>query len=199
MDTSKTLLIEIILNANDKNWLQTLDYEGLIFRCKKCYKVGHIVTKCPNFKSQDKWEASWWKDVSPMHYCVLSSPKSYNSLKINLNTKIEGKFDELSSKSKPNQKLPPLNGSWCSSCDDGGVATSQNPFHKDTSAPSFKQCTKSMATVEGVQTTVVKCSLSLAPSHALNNSSNGDGEKYWKTIRKKKQNNSQNNDVCKGM
>ena len=28
-------------------WQQPLDYEGLLFRCHQCQKVGHLAQKCP--------------------------------------------------------------------------------------------------------------------------------------------------------
>lgn len=48
--------------------MQPLDYEGVPFRCRICYKIGHLVAQFAK-KRTNKY-VSWWKDVTSQHYIV---------------------------------------------------------------------------------------------------------------------------------
>ena len=54
IDVSKGLLAKIILSYSKGSWTQSLDYEGLPFRCKKCFNTGHMVAKCEIGQSINK-------------------------------------------------------------------------------------------------------------------------------------------------
>ena len=58
IDVSKGLLAKIILNHSKGSWTQLLDYEGLPFRCKKCFNTGHMDAKCENVKTTNKRPSS---------------------------------------------------------------------------------------------------------------------------------------------
>ena len=54
IDVSKSLPAEIILNHSKSSWNHSLDYEGLTFRCKKCFNIGYMAAKCEIGKSRNK-------------------------------------------------------------------------------------------------------------------------------------------------
>ncbi|GLJ55323.1 hypothetical protein SUGI_1187090 [Cryptomeria japonica] len=58
LDVSKGLLVEIAINSSFGSWVQTLDYEGIPFRCCRCFKIGHVVENCGLEKKNSS--ASWW-------------------------------------------------------------------------------------------------------------------------------------------
>jgi hypothetical protein len=48
MDVSKALPESIYLDdEEDGEWLQTLDYEFIPFRCRHCHQHGHLFRECP--------------------------------------------------------------------------------------------------------------------------------------------------------
>lgn len=47
-------------------WLQPLDYEGIPFKCRRCFQTGHIIAHYAKCISDEM--ATWWKEVSPHHY-----------------------------------------------------------------------------------------------------------------------------------
>lgn len=47
MDLSGTLLEAIILEVYYEEWVQTVDYEHIPFRCHKCHEHGHLFRDCP--------------------------------------------------------------------------------------------------------------------------------------------------------
>ncbi|KAH9307840.1 hypothetical protein KI387_035751, partial [Taxus chinensis] len=52
------------LKVRDLIWTQNLDYEGLPFRCRICFALGHLVAECNVVKKQIKGRVSWWKDFN---------------------------------------------------------------------------------------------------------------------------------------
>ena len=52
MHLNKALPDAISLYHDDYEWLQTIDYEHVPFRCRKCHALGHLFQDCPsNMKS----------------------------------------------------------------------------------------------------------------------------------------------------
>jgi hypothetical protein len=47
MDISKPLPGSITLEYQDEDWSQTIDYEHIPFRCRKCHEHGHLFRDCP--------------------------------------------------------------------------------------------------------------------------------------------------------
>ncbi|XP_059071741.1 uncharacterized protein LOC131038386 [Cryptomeria japonica] len=46
MDTSMDLPLVISISTSKGSWLQSVDYEGISFRCRRCFKIGHNVDSC---------------------------------------------------------------------------------------------------------------------------------------------------------
>jgi hypothetical protein len=46
LNIAKTLPGFIILEYHDKDWTQTIDYEHILFRCRKCHEHGHLFREC---------------------------------------------------------------------------------------------------------------------------------------------------------
>lgn len=68
IDVSKGLPTEVILKSSRGSWIQLLDYEGVPFRCRRCFKTGHAATQC-GFEKKSKI-ATWWNGASQQHYTV---------------------------------------------------------------------------------------------------------------------------------
>eukprot|EP00253_Pinus_taeda_P031639 PITA_31639 len=47
MHLNKSLLYSVSLFHDDFEWIQTLDYEDVPFRCQKCHAHGHLFRDCP--------------------------------------------------------------------------------------------------------------------------------------------------------
>jgi hypothetical protein len=47
MDISKALPGSVTLEYQDEDWNQTMDYEHIPFRCRKCHEHGHLFRDCP--------------------------------------------------------------------------------------------------------------------------------------------------------
>jgi hypothetical protein len=47
MDISKALPGSVTIEYQDEDWNQTIDYEHIPFRCKKCHEHGHLFRDCP--------------------------------------------------------------------------------------------------------------------------------------------------------
>lgn len=47
VDLSQGLPKSIILNFNNTQWTQPLDYESIAFRCRGCQQTGHLHSACP--------------------------------------------------------------------------------------------------------------------------------------------------------
>ncbi|GLJ55949.1 hypothetical protein SUGI_1201090 [Cryptomeria japonica] len=78
VDVTMGLPSEISITSSKGSWLQSIVYEGIPFRCRRCFKTTHIVDSCPRLRV--KCSTSWWKEVTPQFYTVdkvvgdLSSP-----------------------------------------------------------------------------------------------------------------------------
>lgn len=62
LDVSKGLPVEIVINSSSRSWVQTLDYDGISFRCRRCFKTVHAVGNCGIEKKNSS--ASWWSGTS---------------------------------------------------------------------------------------------------------------------------------------
>ena len=47
LNIAKLLSRSIILEYHDEDWTQTIDYEHILFRCRKCHERGHVFRECP--------------------------------------------------------------------------------------------------------------------------------------------------------
>ena len=45
MDVSGALSEAIILEFRDEEWIQSIDYEQITFRCRRCHEHGHLLSK----------------------------------------------------------------------------------------------------------------------------------------------------------
>lgn len=68
IDVSKGLPAEVLLKSSRGSWIQSLDYEGVPFRCRRCFKIGHAAAQC-GFEKKTK-TTTWWNGASLQHYMV---------------------------------------------------------------------------------------------------------------------------------
>ena len=54
MDLSGALPDEVILEVFDEEWVKTVDYEHIPFKCHKCHEHGHLFRDCPLSKIENK-------------------------------------------------------------------------------------------------------------------------------------------------
>jgi hypothetical protein len=47
LNIAKPLPGSIVLEYQDEDWIQTIDYEHIPFRCRKCHEHGHLFRECP--------------------------------------------------------------------------------------------------------------------------------------------------------
>jgi hypothetical protein len=47
LNIAKPLPGSIVLEYHDEDWIQTIDYEHIPFRCRKCHEHGHLFRECP--------------------------------------------------------------------------------------------------------------------------------------------------------
>ncbi|GLJ04798.1 hypothetical protein SUGI_0003690 [Cryptomeria japonica] len=50
VDVAKGLPSEISITSSKGSWLQTVDYEGIPFKCMRCFKMGHTVDSCTRLR-----------------------------------------------------------------------------------------------------------------------------------------------------
>jgi hypothetical protein len=62
MNIAQALLGTVILEHQDEDWSQTLDYEHILFRCRRCHKHGHLFRDCPLTQPAPKAEQNMQKD-----------------------------------------------------------------------------------------------------------------------------------------
>lgn len=60
MDLSRSLPDEVILEVFNEEWVQTIDYEHIPFRC---HEHGHLFRDCPLSKVENKGKANTMKDT----------------------------------------------------------------------------------------------------------------------------------------
>jgi hypothetical protein len=53
MDVSGALPEAISLEFRDEEWIQSIDYEQIPFRCRRCHEHGHLIRECPLNKKQE--------------------------------------------------------------------------------------------------------------------------------------------------
>ena len=53
MDVSGELPEAISLEFKDEEWIQSIDYEQIPFRCKRCHEHGHLFREFPLNKKQE--------------------------------------------------------------------------------------------------------------------------------------------------
>lgn len=68
INVSKGLPAEVLLKSSKGSWVQSLDYEGIPFRCRRCFNTGHSAAHC-GFEKKTK-TTTWWKGASQQHYTV---------------------------------------------------------------------------------------------------------------------------------
>ncbi|GLJ49037.1 hypothetical protein SUGI_1034510 [Cryptomeria japonica] len=68
MDSSKDLPSEIFISTSKGSRLQPVDYEGISFRCGRCFDNSHSVDSCDRHRV--KRATSWWKGVTPNLYTM---------------------------------------------------------------------------------------------------------------------------------
>ena len=63
MDIFGSLPDEVILEIFDEEWVQTVDYVHIPFRCRKCHEHGHLFRDCPLSKIDNKSKPNIMKDT----------------------------------------------------------------------------------------------------------------------------------------
>lgn len=63
MDLSGALPDEIILEVFYEEWVQTVGYEHVLFRCHKCHEQGHLFRDCPLNKEERRTKATSGKET----------------------------------------------------------------------------------------------------------------------------------------
>lgn len=71
MDLSGALLDEVILEVYDEEWVHAVDYEHILFICRKCHENGHLFRECPLNKREDNLKGNISKD--PEGYTKVAS------------------------------------------------------------------------------------------------------------------------------
>jgi hypothetical protein len=65
----------IVLEYQDKEWIQTINYEHVPFRCKQCHAHGHLAQVCLVNQLESKEE----KYANPKGFIVINrNPKPIN-------------------------------------------------------------------------------------------------------------------------
>jgi hypothetical protein len=71
MDVSGALPEAISLEFRDEEWIQSIDYEQIPFRCRRCHEHGHLLRECPLNKKQEAENTKLQQDedgfVKPNH------------------------------------------------------------------------------------------------------------------------------------
>ena len=62
MDLSGALLEKVILEVFDEEWVQTVEYEHIPFRCRKCHEHGHLFREFPLSQADNKGKTKEMKD-----------------------------------------------------------------------------------------------------------------------------------------
>jgi hypothetical protein len=53
MDVLGALSEAIILEFRDNEWIQSIDYKKIPFRCRRCHEHGHLIRECPLNKKKE--------------------------------------------------------------------------------------------------------------------------------------------------
>lgn len=70
MDLSGALPDEVILKVFDEEWMQTIDYEHIYFRCCSCHEHGHLFRDCPLGKVVNNSKANTGKETDSFQKVV---------------------------------------------------------------------------------------------------------------------------------
>lgn len=70
MDLSGALPDEVVFEVLDEEWVQTIDYENIPFRCNKFHEHGHLFREFPLSKIENKSKANTMKDIESFHKVV---------------------------------------------------------------------------------------------------------------------------------
>lgn len=63
MDLFGALPDEVILEVYNEEWVQTVDYEHITFRCQKCHEHGHLLRECSLSKAKSKRNPNTMKET----------------------------------------------------------------------------------------------------------------------------------------
>ena len=53
MDVLGVLPEAISLEFKDEEWIQSINYKQIPFRCRRCHEHGHLIRECPLNKKQE--------------------------------------------------------------------------------------------------------------------------------------------------
>jgi len=67
MDLSGAQPDEVILEVFDEEWVQTVDYEHIPFRCRRCHEHGHLFRDCPLSKTENINKETTMRDIESFH------------------------------------------------------------------------------------------------------------------------------------
>lgn len=67
MDLFGALPDEVILEVFDEEWVQTIYYEHIPFRCRRCHECGHLLRDFPLSKAKEKNKTNIMKDTDSFH------------------------------------------------------------------------------------------------------------------------------------
>ena len=70
MDLFGALLDEVIPEVFDEEWVQTVDYEHIPFRCRRFHEHGDLLRDCPLSKAENKSKTNTLKDTDSFHKVV---------------------------------------------------------------------------------------------------------------------------------
>jgi hypothetical protein len=62
MNIAKALPGAVMMEYQDEDWSQTLDYEHIPFRCRKCHEHDHLFRDCPLNQQASKASQNLQKD-----------------------------------------------------------------------------------------------------------------------------------------
>jgi len=81
MELSGALTEEIILEVFDEEWVQTVDYEHIPFRCRKCHEHRHLFRDCPLNKEMNKSRSTKVKEADSFQKVVNRSKGSKRGMR----------------------------------------------------------------------------------------------------------------------
>ena len=60
----------MIFEVFDEEWVQTIEYEHIPFRCLRCHEHGHLLRDCPLSKAEHKNKNNTMKETNNFHRVV---------------------------------------------------------------------------------------------------------------------------------
>jgi len=82
MDLSGALPDEVILEVLDEEWVQTVNYEHIPFRCHKFHEHGHLFRDCPLSKTRNISKNNTMKYSESFHKVVQKGKGNKRGLKL---------------------------------------------------------------------------------------------------------------------